>query len=167
MLIFTSHTTCKTILIWTAKSHIVYFTTIYGTIMFNMCVASHAQCWFSLLIQHVKQSWSGLQSPICYDIALVLTQDSNFSRQWQDPTDWRTLRAEGWNKGGLGSRNKRMILRMQQQVYNQQRQLLGLASPDMTLQDQVRDDQIRLLTANLLENARFRAGVEQAVIAGQ
>jgi hypothetical protein len=56
---------------------------------------------------------------------------------------------------------------MQQQVYNQQRQLLGLASPDMTLQDQVRDDQIRLLTANLLENARFRAGVEQAVIAGQ
>jgi len=96
-----------------------------------------------------------------------LTQDSNVSRQWQDPTDWRTLRAEGWNKGGLGSRNKRMILRMQQQVYNQQRQLLGLASPDMTLQDQVRDDQIRLLTANLLENARFRAGIEQAVIAGQ
>ena len=51
---------------WTAKSHIVYFTTIYCTIMFNMCVAAHTQCGLSLLIQHVNQYWSGLQSPIFF-----------------------------------------------------------------------------------------------------
>jgi hypothetical protein len=76
------------------------------------------------------------------------------------------LRAEGWNRGGLGARNKRMVLRMQQQLVNQQRQLLGLGSPGTTLQQQVRDDQIRMLTANMLETARFRAGIEKAMLSG-
>ena len=77
------------------------------------------------------------------------------------------MRAEGWNRGGLGARNKRMILRMQQQLVNQQRQLLGLTSPGCTLQQQVRDDQIRMLTANMLETARFRASLEKAMLSGQ
>ncbi len=98
---------------------------------------------------------------------VVSKQDRDVNSQRRGPVDWRTLRSEGWNRGGLGARNKRMILRMQQQLVNQQRQLLGLGTPATTLQQQVRDDQIRMLTANMLETARFRAGIEQAMAAGQ
>ena len=84
---------------------------------------------------------------------------------WQSgQEDWRSLRAEGWNKGGIRARTKRMVLRMHQELLNKQRAEFGLPCPEGTLQEQVRADRLAYLNSQLQETMVFRAGLEKAAV---
>jgi hypothetical protein len=104
---------------------------------------------------------------------MLLHQDFRSAVSYQDEppgqefppvqqVDWRQLRQEGWNKGGLHSRTKRMMLRLAQEALNKQRLDWGLPLPSGTLQEQVKAAKPGFLLSSMKDSVILQAGLEKA-----
>jgi hypothetical protein len=73
---------------------------------------------------------------------------------WKQEVDWRSLRQEGWNQGGLQARMRRQLARAQQLLIKQTKEAWGLPPDPGSLQDQVREQMKRTpVSPEVLANA--------------
>ena len=79
--------------------------------------------------------------------------------------DWRALRqgpGETYNQGGLQARMRRNMARVQQQLMAEFRTNAGLPKPEGTLQDQVKNERLKYLAAEMREVVEERVRLEKA-----
>lgn len=87
--------------------------------------------------------------------------NTSHGQTWSQ-VDWRAHRAAGYNAGGLQARLRRNMMRMQQQLLNQQRKAWGLPCPEGPLSAQIAYEKARSLGQALKETVVYRAGLEKA-----
>lgn len=83
-------------------------------------------------------------------------------QSWSSEVDWKLHRRYGYNSGGLQARLRRNMLRMQQQMLNQQREAMGLPCPTGSLSAQMVYEKARDIGQALKESMVFRVGLEKA-----